>query len=233
MNGWLAWWTGTGPPARRSHIAVTAHLQDRTTDPAPARLGRSDCVGCSGGVALCRHPPGFLRAGGNKGADHFPQARGVAVLRRAIHRTYAGRLWALYVVHARLRPAGCLPSPGRAGVDAIARRLAECAYPLLPACGIAELQCYSARGRGCGAGVCHPHLHQPGLEPDFCVVSVVDHHPQRSARSQCHLSLEWLAAFQNPGTALRRRQPDLEQHDELGRRLVLPDGGRDLYGRPA
>ena len=45
--------------------------------------------------------------------------------------------------------------------------------------------------------------------------------------------LESLAALQDARAALRRDRPDLEQHDELGGRMVLPDGGRDLPRRRA
>ena len=52
----------------------------------------------------------------------------------------------------------------------------------------------------------------------------------KELREAAACSAESVAALQDAGAAVRGHRPHLEQHDELGRRVVLPDGGRDLHG---
>ena len=90
-----------------------------------------------------------------------------------------------------------------------------------------------ARAAGRGAGGHRADLHQPGVEPDLCLVSVAHRRSPRSSARPVPPSASRLAPPHDPRTALRGHQPDLEQRDELGGRLVLPHGGRDLPRRAA
>jgi hypothetical protein len=165
--------------------------------------------------------------GGRPHHLHLPPR--APLLRAPLRRPHGRRLPPLPGLHSGLRSPGRLQPAGRAGPDAPAGRPPERAHPLLPPGRPPEPQCHSAgAGRG-RIGLHRPHLHQPGLEHDLRLVSVPDDHPERTAGGQRHFPFQRLAPLQGTGTPLCGHQSALEQHDELGRGLVLPDGGGDFH----
>ena len=85
---------------------------------------------------------------------------------------------------------------------------------------------HSQHGPGDGRG--GDDLHRPGLEHDLQPLPLAEVVPPRSSARWPRLPLQLVATLQVGGTPLRHHRPGLEQHDEHGRRLVLPDDQRSL-----
>src|SRR2546421_4210004 len=76
-----------------------------------------------------------------------------------------------------------------------------------------------------------PDFYQSSLEYDLQLLSLRAYPSYRSARSLDRHTPAAMAALPRPGTAVLDDWPDLEQYDELGRRMVLPDGIRATHNR--
>ena len=73
--------------------------------------------------------------------------------------------------------------------------------------------------------------HRPGLEHDLQRVCVDEVHSSRDAGSRGGLSPELVAEAGATGTALRGDRLGVEFHDVGGRRVVFPDGLRNVRAR--
>src|SRR5436853_440513 len=74
-----------------------------------------------------------------------------------------------------------------------------------------------------GAGRRHHDLHRPGVEHDVQLLPLAARGAARPARGGVDLPAELVAAPQMAGAAVRHDGAGVEQHDEHGGRLVLPD----------
>lgn len=80
------------------------------------------------------------------------------------------------------------------------------------------------------AGGDRADLHLPGLEPDLQLLPVAHDAAAGAAGGRGGLPLPAFPAIPRRGAAVRGDPAALELGDELGRRLVLPDGLRELPG---
>lgn len=124
-------------------------------------------------------------------------------------------------------PCGTQRAGARPSI-ALARRLPECPHPLVspgrPTCHDGH---FPGARRG-GAGRRGADFHESGVESYLCVVPVADHNSYRPRRGSAATPLgggQTLAPF---GTSFCRTHPRVELDDELGRGLVLLDGGGEL-----
>lgn len=77
----------------------------------------------------------------------------------------------------------------------------------------------------------HHDLHRPGVEHDVQLVPLAQVGASRHQRSFCGLPLRLVGALQVGGAAVRDDRARVEQHDEHGGRLVLPDDQRGFPSR--
>ena len=134
-------------------------------------------------------------------------------------------------LHAALWLLGGQGPSGRAGADSAAGYLAKHSGAGLLAGIVARLERpVPAQQRRPGTGGGAYDLHRPGLEHDVQLLPFVALGAARSARWRHGLSLHLVAAIEMGRAALFHDGPGLEQHDEHGGRLVLPD---DLRVVPA
>ncbi len=163
------------------------------------------------------------------------------------HRPIALRTAHLYLLFADARPHRVRPLPALhpgvrlLGGEGSCRRT----RPRSPARHPAEHSRAGLHaGRGPGAGVLVPtkqhrpgaglgahDLHRPGVEHDLQLLSLAPVHSEGPDRGLDHLSLRSVAAAEVARASLLHDRPRLEQHDEHGRRLVLPHDHRVVPAR--
>ena len=160
-------------------------VPDCPTPAASPDLGRCGGLAGSGVAPLPGHPSGAGSPGGDQGAGNRAGAPGLCPTMPV--SPWGGWRW--------LTPSPCCLhwftatwppiTAGGSVCCAAARRAPERAHPLVPAGGPAEPERRSA-ARSHRVGLHCSDLHQPGLEPDFRVVPVVDH-PARRAREASYI----------------------------------------------
>src|ERR1051326_2005484 len=123
-----------------------------------------------------------------------------------------------------VRKPGRINPPGRAIPAAVARCFAECSDSFLPAGGSARFERLSFARHCVRMRICRADLHKPGVESGFCLVSGAEDRSFGVTGSRIELSLQPVDAISYSTVAVRRNQFDLEQRDELGGGMVLPDG---------
>ncbi len=195
-----------------------------------ALLDRSGAGGRAGRWHLRARPPGARvdRRPPPGGGDR-PLARRAARVRPALALPRAGRLRALPPLHARLRVLGGARPGGGAGAHPGPRHPPEHPRPRLHARGGPRAcRALPPQQRGAGAGLGDHDLHRPGLEHDLQLLLLAPLRPARPDRGRHPEPVRLVAALPLGGAPLQRHRARLEQHDEHGRGLVLPDGERGL-----